>query len=70
MPLPPGHRGQSIGTALIKRVADHLMAEGARLLVVSTLESDEPARHIYQKLGFEKHVRMVHYSLETPDKQS
>ena len=68
--VAPDCRGQGIGTALIERVVDYLRAEGARVLVVSTLESDEPACHIYEKLGFEEYVRLVHYSLEEPKRES
>ena len=60
----PDHQGHGIGTALVKQVLSFLKAEGARVLAVWTLEADEPARHMYEKLGFEKLARFVYYSVD------
>ena len=47
----------------MRRVLDHLKAQGARVLVVWTLEKSEGARRMYEGLGFEELTRMVHYSM-------
>lgn len=62
--VDPDCRGQGIGTALIKHVISYLKGRGARVLVVWTLESDEPACHIYERLGFRELTRFVYYSMD------
>lgn len=60
----PDYRGRGIGTALIKAVVSHLKEQGARVLVVWTLEADEPACRIYERLGFKELTRFVYYSMD------
>lgn len=62
--VDPDYQGQGIGTALMVRVVSYLKEQGARVLVVWTLEADEPARHIYQKQGFKELTRFVYYSMD------
>jgi len=62
--VDPEHRGRGIGTALVRAVVERLKAEGARILRVTTLESDIPARRVYEKLGFVELARSVHYTME------
>lgn len=59
----PDYRGQGIGTALINQVMNHLKEQGVRVLVVWTLEKDEPARRVYERLGFTELTRFVYYSM-------
>ena len=60
--VDPDYQGQGIGTALIQRVLSYLQEQGARVLAVWTLEADEPARRIYERLGFEELTRFVYYT--------
>jgi ribosomal protein S18 acetylase RimI-like enzyme len=62
--VDPDFRGQGIGTALCDRVMSFLKEAGAQVLAVWTLESDAPARRIYERQGFEELTRFVYYSME------
>jgi len=62
--VDPDHRGKGIGTALVRAVVERLKAEGARVLRVTTLASDIPARRVYEKLGFVELARSVHYTMD------
>ena len=62
--VDPDCQGQGIGTALMRRVVSYLKEHGARVLAVWTLEADEPARHIYEKMGFKELTRFVYYSMD------
>ncbi len=53
-----------LNKALMRRVLNHLKAQGARVLVVWTLEKSEAARRMYEGLGFKELIRMVHYSMD------
>lgn len=54
----PDHQGQGRGTALIKSVEQLLIARGARLLLVETIESLEQTRAFYHKCGFEEEAKI------------
>lgn len=58
----PDYRGQGVGTALIEHVMAYLREQGARVLTVVTLESDEPVRRIYERMGFQELTRLIYYS--------
>jgi GNAT superfamily N-acetyltransferase len=60
--VDPDYRGRGIGTALMRRVESYLKGEGVRVLAVWTLEADEPARRMYERMGFEELTRFVYYS--------
>jgi ribosomal protein S18 acetylase RimI-like enzyme len=62
--VDPEYRGRGIGTALTRHVVDYLKQQGARVLAVWTLEADEPARRLYERLGFQELARFVYYSME------
>ena len=68
--VAPEHRGRGIGTALIGEVMGYLKEQGARVLAVWTLEADEPACHIYKRLGFKELTRFVYYTMECQDEVS
>ncbi len=61
--VDPDHQGRGIGTTLTRQVMGYLKNQGARVLVVWTLETDEPARHVYERLGFKELTRFVYYSM-------
>jgi ribosomal protein S18 acetylase RimI-like enzyme len=49
--LAPGFRGRGIGTALLRRLMDEADASGRRLSI--HVEMNNPARSLYDRLGFE-----------------
>ena len=61
--VDPEYQQQGIGTALCERVISHLKEQGARVLAVWTLEADEPACHMYERMGFKELTRFVYYSM-------
>jgi ribosomal protein S18 acetylase RimI-like enzyme len=59
----PQFRGRGIGTALIAQTI-HIMKDwGAAILRVTTFEHDYPARHIYERLGFQEIARSIHFTM-------
>ena len=62
--VEPESRRRGVGTALMRRVRDHLKDHGARTLVVWTLEKSEAARRMYEGLGFRELTRMIHYRMD------
>lgn len=60
--VDPDYQGQGVGTALVEHVVAYLWEQGARVLTVVTLECDEPARRIYERLGFRELTRLIYYS--------
>ena len=61
----PDWRGRGIATALIAGVIRRLLAEGAQMLRVTTLEQDVPAQRVYQKLGFRELGRSIMYTMSS-----
>lgn len=47
------HRGKGIGAALIQRLIDHANEKGIAQLSLS-VETENPARNLYTRLGFKK----------------
>ena len=60
--VDPAFRGHGVGTALIKHVMAYLKTKGARALTVVTLEEDQAACRIYERLGFQRLTRLVYFS--------
>jgi len=58
----PDFRGRGIGSALHKEVLKELKNADMKIAVVSTLEVDKPAQHIYEKHNFKEIARIIHYS--------
>ncbi len=50
--LLPGFRGRGIGTALLREIIER--AEADRIPVTIHVEQQNPARSLYQRLGFER----------------
>jgi ribosomal protein S18 acetylase RimI-like enzyme len=53
--VQPGRRGRGIGTAFLDGVIEHARARGATCIDLTTSESDEAARHVYENRGFDCH---------------
>lgn len=51
----PAHRRQGIGSALLKRAEEWARARGDRQIGLQVFVSNEPAIHLYQKLGYQTH---------------
>ena len=47
----PGHRGQGLGARLVEAACAHAAARGIRRMSLS-VESGNPARRLYERLGF------------------
>jgi len=48
------HRGEGIGRALVDATLDALKRLGARQVVLSTAEHNEPAQHLFAGAGFRR----------------
>ncbi|MGD8378413.1 MAG: GNAT family N-acetyltransferase [Gammaproteobacteria bacterium] len=58
-----GSRGQGAGARLLERAADHARETGARGLTLETAK-DNPARRLYERLGWQSDAHFVHYNLD------
>ena len=63
----PDWRNRGIATALITRVIRRLLAEGAEMLRVTTMEQDLPAQRVYHKLGFRELGRHIMYTMNAEE---
>jgi len=59
----PDWRSRGIATALVTEIIRRLLAEGAQMLRVITLEQDVPAQRVYEKLGFQELARHIMYTM-------
>jgi ribosomal protein S18 acetylase RimI-like enzyme len=51
------HRGQGIARSLLSQLIDESRQVGLQSLILSVLASNEPARHLYESLGFSVYGR-------------
>jgi ribosomal protein S18 acetylase RimI-like enzyme len=58
----PEFRGMGVATALIGKIIEIFRERGVCLATVTTLENDTPARHVYEKNGFEEIRKSVNYA--------
>ena len=63
----PEYRGRRIGRELVKGVMRNLRDSGARILYVVTIDKDQPAAGMYEKLGFEKLTSHRYYTIDCKD---
>jgi len=63
----PEYRGRGIGRELVKHVMRNLSNSGARVLYVVTIDKDQPAAAMYEKLGFEKLTSHRYYTMDSKD---
>ncbi len=54
------HRNKGVATTLLKEVQTHCMFEGSKGLLIETA-SDNPARRLYEKMGWTEQARTVYY---------
>jgi ribosomal protein S18 acetylase RimI-like enzyme len=57
--VAPEFRGVGVGSALIQHVVDYLIAQGARVLNVVTLDDDTAALRLYERMGFRRLTSLV-----------
>lgn len=57
----PDHRGKKIGEQLMKQMMDLAYMSGAERMTLEVRPTNEVARNMYNKLGFEDHGRRKHY---------
>jgi GNAT superfamily N-acetyltransferase len=55
----PASRGRGLGTELLRAVATQAQAAGAEMLELEVLEHNEPARKLYDALGFRTVERVL-----------
>lgn len=59
--VAPGHRRQGIATALVLRAIERAAAWGAARVFLDVRESNEAARRLYARLGFDQVARRRGY---------
>src|SRR5574338_602808 len=61
--VAPAHRGQGLATALMRHVMADAARQGARRATLEVRRSNEPARRLYEALGFSTGgVRPMYYT--------
>jgi mycothiol synthase len=63
----PDWRNRGIASALIAQTVRRLLAEGAQMLRVTTMEQDLPAQRVYEKLGFRELARHIMYTMSADE---
>ena len=59
--VSPDARQKGVGNALVTALADRLKANAVRCLTLEVIASNEPAKALYQKLGFTQVGRRPNY---------
>jgi len=62
-----GHRKRKIGSTLVKRAIDAMIAEDADEVVLETEITNKPALRLYENLGFVRDKRLFRYYLNGVD---
>jgi|TARA_R110002020_G_scaffold447851_1_gene660320 GNAT superfamily N-acetyltransferase len=57
------HRNKGIGEALMERAKQFAISEGAKGITLET-EVNNPAQHLYERLGWKKDDDKFHYTWE------
>lgn len=66
----PEHQRSGIGSAMLRYIEDRLVAQGARILLIETLgtEEFEPIRSFYRKNGYTEEARIREFYAAGADK--
>lgn len=59
--VDPSHRGEHLGAPLVIAGLDHMAAKGITTAVLYVESDNEPARRLYDRLGFTVHERRLVY---------
>ena len=57
----PDYQRQGIGEALVLALMEGLKAQGSHCLTLEVRASNDPAKHLYEKLGFQEVGRRKNY---------
>ncbi|HEY4734394.1 MAG: GNAT family N-acetyltransferase [Gemmatimonadaceae bacterium] len=63
--VDPEHRGRGIGRMLLDATIDALQSEGARQVVLSTAQQNEPAQRLFASAGFRRTMIEMTRELES-----
>lgn len=55
------HRNRGIGRAVVQACIRYAAARGARYIALQADETNKPALHLYEKIGFDRLGRVAHY---------
>lgn len=61
MGIVPSHRAKGLGRSALSEVIGDLRKLGDRRLLLEVIDSNEPAVHLYQGLGFQVRRRLIGY---------
>jgi ribosomal protein S18 acetylase RimI-like enzyme len=56
-----GHRGQGVGSALVRHAVEWMRSRGMALAKIETLEQNARGQALYPQLGFREVARQIHY---------
>lgn len=65
--IAPPFRGQKLGEWLLLHVLADAIAQGVEVITLEVRDSNAPARHLYEKYGFETTQRRRHYYADGED---
>ena len=65
--VDPDRRGEGIGSRLLDRVLGTLAAQGVARVKLEVRESNDRARSLYRRFGFERHHTVPRYYDDTED---
>ena len=59
--VDPTYRSKGIGEALLNKGKEYTVANQGKCLILETA-NDNPAQHLYERLGWEKDLEYLHYT--------
>lgn len=62
----PRFRGKGIGELLLNKAKEYCLAKGFKGVALETAK-DNPAQHLYEKLGWKKDTEFFHYFWTSPN---
>ncbi len=59
--VAPETRGLGVGEQLVERLTERFIEHGARMMLVDTGVENQPARHLFEKLGFSGETEHIYF---------
>ncbi len=59
--VAPEARGLGLGEQLVERLTEVFIAHGARMMLVDTSVENEPAKHLFEKMGFSGETQHIYF---------
>lgn len=59
--VAPEARGLGVGERLVERLTERFIEHGARMMLVDTGVENQPARHMFEKLGFSGETEHIYF---------